>query len=186
MTEFPGALLSIQITRMEQQVQRRQETEISLTSLLKEIPGIVPARPTPGARAMRITTTCSATTPSTSRGLPRRRFTTALRAEGISCSHGYGSLNRETFLSEGFLQPRLSTNLFAELKRWKIATSALKMIGFAPRRNGLPSRCFSASGATWNRSPRRSGKSRLTPPRLEKRKVTLGRHAIGSPGNDLL
>jgi dTDP-4-amino-4,6-dideoxygalactose transaminase len=44
MTEFQGALLLSQMARLEEQAARRDENAKYLTSLLKEIPGIVPAR----------------------------------------------------------------------------------------------------------------------------------------------
>jgi perosamine synthetase len=44
MTEFQATLLLAQMTRLEEQSQRRDQNGAYLTSLLKEIPGIRPAR----------------------------------------------------------------------------------------------------------------------------------------------
>ena len=44
MTEFQAALLLAQMTRIEQQAKTRTENAPYLTSMLKEIPGIAPAR----------------------------------------------------------------------------------------------------------------------------------------------
>src|SRR5581483_2707278 len=48
MTEFQGALLTAQMTRLESQSQKRTDNAVYLTSLLREIPGIAPGRPYEG------------------------------------------------------------------------------------------------------------------------------------------
>ena len=120
MTEFQGALLGIQMTRLEQQAQIRQENGNYLTSLLKEIPGIVPAKTYDGCTRNAFHHYMLRYQAEHFAGLPRARFTAALRAEGIQCSHGYGPLNREAFLAEAF-SSRGFQRIYsqAELKRWE-------------------------------------------------------------------
>jgi dTDP-4-amino-4,6-dideoxygalactose transaminase len=44
LTEFQGAILLAQLTRFDEQVRRREENAAYLTTLLRQIPGITPAR----------------------------------------------------------------------------------------------------------------------------------------------
>jgi perosamine synthetase len=53
-------------------------------------------------------------------GLPRSRFLTALQAEGVPCSSGYGPLNKQPFL-ENVLKGRGYQRLFSaqRLQQWR-------------------------------------------------------------------
>jgi perosamine synthetase len=99
MTEFQGALLTSQMTRLEAQSKVRRENAAYLTSLLKEIPGIVPARLNSGCTANSWHLYMFRYRSEKFAGLPRSKFLKALDAEGIPASTGYAPrLNKEPFL----------------------------------------------------------------------------------------
>ena len=120
-----------------------------MTSLLKEIPGIVPAKTYDGCTRNAYHHYMLRYQAEHFAGLPRARFTAALRAEGIPCSHGYGPLNREAFLAEAF-SSRGFQRIYsqAELKCWEERNRCPENDRLCSRRCGLPSRCSWASGAT--------------------------------------
>jgi dTDP-4-amino-4,6-dideoxygalactose transaminase len=96
LSEFQGAILLSQMTRLEQQSKRRSENAKYLTSLLREIPGITPAKQYEGC-------TNNAyhlymfryNADAFGGGLKRETFLKALAAEGIPCSGGYSPLNTQ-------------------------------------------------------------------------------------------
>jgi dTDP-4-amino-4,6-dideoxygalactose transaminase len=98
MTEFQGNLLLAQMTRLEQQSRTREQNAQYLTGLLKEIPGIVPARMYEGATRNAYHLYMFRYKSEAFGGMPRAKFLHALEAEGIPCSGGYGPLNKEPFL----------------------------------------------------------------------------------------
>jgi perosamine synthetase len=99
MTEFQGALLTAQMTRLEAQSKVRRDNAAYLTSLLREIPGIVPARLNSGCTANSWHLYMFRYQPEKFSGLPRATFLKALDAEGIPASTGYAPrLNKEPFL----------------------------------------------------------------------------------------
>jgi dTDP-4-amino-4,6-dideoxygalactose transaminase len=98
MTEFQAALLAQQLTRLEEQSRRRQQHAAYLTELLREIPGITPARMYEGCTRNSYHIYMLRYNCSHFEGLPRARFLQALSAEGIPCSGGYSPLYREPFL----------------------------------------------------------------------------------------
>ncbi len=100
MTEFQGALLLQQLTRLEAQSQRRTENAEYLTKLLKEIPGISPARMYDGCTRNAYHLYMFHYDSAHFAGLPRSRFLKALEAEGVPASGGYTPLNKEPFLKE--------------------------------------------------------------------------------------
>jgi dTDP-4-amino-4,6-dideoxygalactose transaminase len=96
LTEFQAALLMAQMTRVEAQAATRSENAAHLTKLLKEIPGVSPQR-------LHFGCTRNAWHLYMFRyegKLPRDKFVSALRAEGVPCSTGYVPLNREPFLGK--------------------------------------------------------------------------------------
>lgn len=105
MTEFQGAILLAQLSRLEEQARRREENAAHLTSLLRAIPGITPARMYEGCTRNAYHLYMLRYDPAPFKGLPRARFLQALRAEGIPCGGGYSPLYREPFL-ENTLQSR--------------------------------------------------------------------------------
>ena len=102
MTEFQGALLSQQLTRLEAQSCTRTENAAYLTKLLKEIPGITPARMYEGCTRNAYHLYMFHYDRAHFAGLPRSHFLKALSAEGIPASGGYTPLNKEPFLKEAF------------------------------------------------------------------------------------
>jgi dTDP-4-amino-4,6-dideoxygalactose transaminase len=98
MTEFQAALLAQQLTRLEAQSRRREQNAAYLTELLREIPGITPARMYDGCTRNAYHLYMLRYDRTRFEGLPRSKFLEALRAEGIPGSGGYSPLYREPFL----------------------------------------------------------------------------------------
>jgi dTDP-4-amino-4,6-dideoxygalactose transaminase len=119
MVEMEAALLLQQMTRIEEQSKRRTNNALYLTSLLKEIPGIVPAQMYEGCTRNAYHLYMFRYQKSDFGGLPRGTFLKALAAEGIPGSRGYLPLNREPFLKTA-LESRAYQKLFPEdvLKNW--------------------------------------------------------------------
>lgn len=98
LTEFQGALLLAQMTRIEEQSRTREANAAYLTAALREIPGIVPARTYDGCTRNAYHLYMFRYRPEGFDGLPRARFLEALQAEGVPCSPGYSPLNEEAFI----------------------------------------------------------------------------------------
>lgn len=98
MTEFQGALLLEQLTRLEAQSQVREQNAIHLTKRLEAIPGIRPAKGYSGTTRNAYHLYMFRYDSEAFGGLSRDRFREALRAEGVPNSPGYSPLNKEPFL----------------------------------------------------------------------------------------
>jgi dTDP-4-amino-4,6-dideoxygalactose transaminase len=98
MTEFQGAMLTAQMTRLQEQTRIRQENAKYLTSLLKETPGIMPAKEYGKCTGNAYHLYMFRYDPEKFAGLSRTTFLKALAAEGIPASRGYSPLNKEPFL----------------------------------------------------------------------------------------
>ena len=98
MTEFQAALLLAQFARLEEQARTREQNAAYLTKMLREIPGIIPARMYDGCTRNAYHLYMFRYDPAHFSGAPRARFLKALEAEGIPCSGGYTPLNKEPFL----------------------------------------------------------------------------------------
>jgi dTDP-4-amino-4,6-dideoxygalactose transaminase len=98
MTEFQASLLLAQMTRIEAQAKVRAENAQYLTSMLKEIPGIAPARTYAGCTRNAYHLYMFRYDKAQFAGLPRATFLKALAAEGVPCSGGYSPLNSQAFL----------------------------------------------------------------------------------------
>ena len=98
MTEFQAALLLAQMSRLEAQSARRGANADYLTSLLKEIPGIRPARMYEGCTRNAYHLYMFRYEKDSFANLSRAKFLKALGAEGIPASGGYAPLNKEPFL----------------------------------------------------------------------------------------
>jgi dTDP-4-amino-4,6-dideoxygalactose transaminase len=108
MTEFQGALLLQQMTRLEEQSHLREQNAAYLTEQLNQIPGIRPAKSYAGCTRNAYHLYMFRYDKGQFAGLSRDRFVKALGAEGIPCSRGYSPLNKEPFLkatlnSRGYL-----------------------------------------------------------------------------------
>jgi dTDP-4-amino-4,6-dideoxygalactose transaminase len=98
MTEFQAAILLAQMTRLEDQMQTREQNAAYLRTLLKEIPGIVPAKMYDGCTRNAYHIFMFRYQKEHFAGLSRKRFLEALRAEGVDCNAGYDRLNKEAFI----------------------------------------------------------------------------------------
>ncbi len=120
MTEFQGALLLAQMTRLARQSETREQNATYLTGMLKEIPGILPARLYEGCTRNAWHLYMFRYQPEQFANLSRSRFLKALAAEGIPASGGYGRLNKEPFL-KNTLQSKGYQRAFsnARLVQWE-------------------------------------------------------------------
>ncbi|MFB3785948.1 MAG: DegT/DnrJ/EryC1/StrS family aminotransferase [bacterium] len=100
MTEFQGALLLQQMTRIEAQAKVRTQNAEFLTEQLKQIPGITPAKHYDGVTRTAYHLYMFRYDPSQFAGAPRDKFLKALNAEGVSSGGGYGPLNKEPLIEE--------------------------------------------------------------------------------------
>lgn len=98
LTEFQGAILLAQLTRLDEQARLREENAGYLTSLLRQIPGLTPAKMYEGVTRNAYHLYMFRYDPDGFKGLSRSRFLQALKAEGIPCGGGYSPLYREPFL----------------------------------------------------------------------------------------
>ena len=119
LTEFQGALLLAQMSRLEDQSHTRETNAAALTALLKQIPGIAPAAMYPHCTRNAYHLYMFRYDAAHFAGLPRARFLKALQAEGIPCSAGYSPLNREP-LFQHTLSSKGYQRIYGEkrLKQW--------------------------------------------------------------------
>jgi perosamine synthetase len=120
LTEFQGALLLAQLTRLEEQSRRREQNAQYLTEQLREVPGIKPAWMYEGCTRNAYHLYMFRYDHSRFNGLPRARFLKALQAEGIPCSSGYTPLNKEPFLQHT-LQSRAYQRIYSQKELADIA-----------------------------------------------------------------
>jgi dTDP-4-amino-4,6-dideoxygalactose transaminase len=120
LTEFQGALLLAQMTRLEKQASTREKNAEYLTKQLNEIPGIAPAKGYGGCTRNAYHLYMFRYDPSKFAGLSRDKFLKAMQAEGIPVSGGYSPLTKEPLL-ENTLSSRGFKRLFDEqtLKQWR-------------------------------------------------------------------
>ncbi len=120
LTEFQAAILSAQMTRLEEQSRRREMNAAYLTSQLAGIAGMAPQKLYPGCTRNAWHLYMFRYQPEAFAGLTRERFIAAMRAEGIPVSSGYSPLNREPFL-ENVLNSRGFRRIYGEkrLAQWR-------------------------------------------------------------------
>lgn len=120
LTEFQAALLLAQMERLETQSKLRERNAAYLTSLLKEIPGITPAKTYQGCTRNAYHLYMFRYDQRAFAGLPRATFLKALSAESIPASGGYTPLNKEPYL-EAALQSRGFQRAYAtdHLAAWR-------------------------------------------------------------------
>lgn len=100
LTEFQGSLLLSQMTRLAEQTKRRNENAAYLTKLLKEIPGIQPAKLYEGTTASAYHLYMFRYYKEQFAGMSRAKFLEALSAEGIPCAAGYGKINKDLYVTD--------------------------------------------------------------------------------------
>ena len=105
MTEFQAALLLAQMTRLEEQAKTREQCAQYLTSLLREIPGILPLRMYDGCTRNAYHVYKFRYKKEQFAGLPRAKFLKALAAEGVPANSGYTQLNKRQYLKNALHSP---------------------------------------------------------------------------------
>jgi dTDP-4-amino-4,6-dideoxygalactose transaminase len=120
MTEYQAAIGLSQLKRLEGDTQRRNENAQYLTSRIKDIPGIIPAKLYDGVTRAAYHLYPFRYEKEHFNGVSRDRFMAALKAEGIPCSGGYGPQYRDG-LMEDFLNSKNFTRSFskARLKKYR-------------------------------------------------------------------
>ena len=119
MTEFQGALLLSQMEGVEERANTRHENGKYLSSMLREIPGILPARMYEGCTRNAYHLYMFRYQPERLSNLPRNKFVKALRAEGIPCSTGYGRLNEASFIRDALnSRPYVKVYGKAAIDKW--------------------------------------------------------------------
>lgn len=99
LSEFQGRLLLAQMTRLVEQTRRRSENAEYLSQLLREIPGIQPAKLYPGTTRSAYHLYMFAYDATQFAGLDKAKFIAALQAEGVPASGGYGPMHREAYVT---------------------------------------------------------------------------------------
>lgn len=102
MTEFQAELLLTQMTRIDEQARKRTENALYLTHMLRDTPGLTPARMYDGCTRNAYHLFMMRYDERQFSGMPRAKFIKALRAEGVPSSGGYDPLNKEPFLKSTF------------------------------------------------------------------------------------
>lgn len=122
LTEFQGALLLAQLSRLETQSKTRETNAAALTRMLKEIPGITPQVIDPGCTRNAWHLYMFRYDPAGFAGMPRAQFLKLLAARGISGLSGYTPLNTEPFLQK-IMESRHYRKIYgdARLRQWREA-----------------------------------------------------------------
>ena len=136
LTEFQAALLVSQMTRLEEQSRTRERNAEYLTSLLREIPGMRPARRYEGCTRNAYHLYMFRYDAASFSGLPRASFLKALRAEGVPASPGYSPLNKEPFIEQSLRSPAYQALCGGRTTQW-------------PERNQCPNNDRLCTEAVW-------------------------------------
>jgi perosamine synthetase len=120
LTEFQAALLVAQMTRLEEQSRRRSENGDYLTAMLKEIPGIVPAKMYSGCTRNAYHLYMFRYQKEQFANLDKAKFMSALQKEGVPCSGGYSPLNEDSFV-RALVKTRHYQKVYSrrELAQWE-------------------------------------------------------------------
>jgi len=100
MTEFQGALLLSQMSGLEERAKIRSENAAYLSSMLREIPGVIPARMYEGCTQNAYHLYMFRFQSDKFSNMSRSKFIKSLAAEGVSCSAGYSPLNKAAFIQD--------------------------------------------------------------------------------------
>ncbi len=125
LSEFQGALLVAQMSRLAEQSARRSDNAACLTKLLSEIPGIRPAKLHEGTTRSAYHLYMFRYDQRQFAGLPRDKFLSALSAEGVPASSGYAPLNRSEYV-RGLARSKAFLKIYGErrMKQWLDQTEA--------------------------------------------------------------
>ena len=105
MAEYQAAILLVQMKRLEEQTETRNENAKYLTSRIKDIPGIIPHKLYDGVTRAAYHLYPFRYRKELFHNVPRSRFLAALKAEGVPCSSGYDRVNKNAFF-ENALQSK--------------------------------------------------------------------------------
>jgi perosamine synthetase len=100
LTEFQAGILLAQMTRLVEQAKTRSENADYLTKMLKQIPGIYPAKLYNGVTKSAYHLYMFRYDKEKFGGLELDKFIDALSKEGISCGRGYGKLNKDKYVTD--------------------------------------------------------------------------------------
>ena len=100
MQEFQAVILMSQMKRLEKDTKLRGENADYLSARLKQIPGIIPHKPNPGATRAVYHLYPFRYEKDRFNGASRDKFLAALTAEGVPCSGGYGPANKDGSIEE--------------------------------------------------------------------------------------
>jgi dTDP-4-amino-4,6-dideoxygalactose transaminase len=101
-TEYQAAIGLAQLKRLDAQTTTRNVNAAYLKSKIKDIPGILPYRLYDNVTRAAFHLFPFRYQKEEFKGLPRKGFLNALKAEGIPCSSGYATLNNMPFLGNAF------------------------------------------------------------------------------------
>ena len=120
LSEFQGNLLLAQMTRLEEQSKRRTENAVHLTKMLKEVPGIIPAKMHDGCTRNAYHLYMFRYLPEQFAKLDRAKFLKALQKEGVPCSPGYSPLNKDNYV-RALVNSRHYKRIYSakELAQWE-------------------------------------------------------------------
>jgi dTDP-4-amino-4,6-dideoxygalactose transaminase len=120
MSEFQAAAMMAQMGRLEEQAKTRDRNAAYLSQMLREKPGVIPAKQYPGCTRNGYHLYMMYYNAEAVSGLPRERFIEAVRAEGVPISAGYSPLNKHPFL-ENTLNSRPFRAVYSkqEIDRWR-------------------------------------------------------------------
>ena len=120
MQQSQALILLSQMKRIENDNDIRLANALYLDKKLKEIPGIVPYKPADGATRAVYHLYPFRYIKEKFNNVPKEKFISALSAEGIPCSGGYGPQNKDGLIEEAF-NSRGYKRLFSEsrLNKWR-------------------------------------------------------------------
>ena len=102
LTEYQAAIGLAELKRLESQTVTRSENATYLKSLIQEIPGILPFKLTDNVTRASFHFFPFRYKKDEFKGLSRSNFLKAMQAEGISCTSGYGTLNKMPYIGHAF------------------------------------------------------------------------------------
>ncbi len=100
MQQFQAVILMSQMKRIKKDADTRLENALYLTSKIKDIPGIIPYKLANGATRSAYHLYPFRYKKEYFNNIPREKFLSALKAEGIPCSGGYGPQNKDGLVED--------------------------------------------------------------------------------------
>ena len=118
-TEFQAGILLAQMTRLVEQSKTRSENADYLTKLLKQIPGIHPAKLYKGVTKSAYHLYMFRYDKNEFAGMEIGKFLDALHTEGVPVSRGYGKMNKDAYVTD-LAKNKHYLNIYGEkhMKEW--------------------------------------------------------------------